>query len=261
MSRRGGHRLRERLRSLYLWHRWIGILAAPLIVGLVVTGIALNHAEGLRLSQRHVSSPALLSPYGLRAEGGDDPVGFRTPAGWLSVFRGRLYLDARRIGEFEDRLLAAAGNSSLVAAFGQTRWLLATADGQLLERGAATDLPLRPDRAAFADQRLCIASATDAWCSEDLGLAWQRVPEGLVPATTPSPLPNALVEALRSDSIRDRISWARLLADLHTGRLFGRAGVLLVDAAAVLLLALALSGPLLWWRQRRRRRRRPGRGV
>ena len=60
---------------------------------------------------------------------------------------------------------------------------------------------------------------------------------------------------MRRDSLEQRVTLARLLGDLHSGRLFGRAGVWFVDAAAILLLLLALSGPALWWRQYRRRRR------
>ena len=42
----------------------------------------------------------------------------------------------------------------------------------------------------------------------------------------------------------------RVLLDLHSGRVLGSAGVLLVDAAAILFLLLAISGLWLWSRRR-----------
>jgi hypothetical protein len=50
------------------------------------------------------------------------------------------------------------------------------------------------------------------------------------------------------------LSWERLLLDLHSGRLFGQAGVWIVDAVGVLLITLASSGTLMWWFHRRRGR-------
>jgi len=50
------------------------------------------------------------------------------------------------------------------------------------------------------------------------------------------------------------LSWERVMLDLHSGRLFGTAGVWVVDVAAVLLLFLALSGFVLWYQHMRVKR-------
>lgn len=42
------------------------------------------------------------------------------------------------------------------------------------------------------------------------------------------------------------VTWDRVLLDLHTGRFFGEAGIYVMDAAAILLLLLALSGIYNW---------------
>ena len=67
-------------------------------------------------------------------------------------------------------------------------------------------------------------------------------------------------QALRQlQAIRDEIpapeawlSWERVLLDVHSGRLFGRLGVLWVDLVGVLLGGLAMSGIAMWWLHRRR---------
>jgi hypothetical protein len=57
---------------------------------------------------------------------------------------------------------------------------------------------------------------------------------------------------------RSRVSWARLLFDLHTGRIFGEPGKLIADAGALALLLLAASGAYLFVVPRWRKRRTPG---
>ena len=45
------------------------------------------------------------------------------------------------------------------------------------------------------------------------------------------------------------LTFERVLLDLHSGRIFGRAGPLVMDAAAVLFIALALTGFWMWLRR------------
>ena len=44
------------------------------------------------------------------------------------------------------------------------------------------------------------------------------------------------------------VSVARLLADLHSGRLFTNAGPIVMDAVGVILIALSVFGIMLWVR-------------
>ncbi|MBK8959481.1 MAG: PepSY domain-containing protein [Proteobacteria bacterium] len=53
------------------------------------------------------------------------------------------------------------------------------------------------------------------------------------------------------------VSYERVLLDVHSGRLFGRVGVWVVDAAAVCLLALALTGTWMFFKFKRGGQRPP----
>ncbi|HSN52770.1 MAG TPA: PepSY-associated TM helix domain-containing protein, partial [Woeseiaceae bacterium] len=44
----------------------------------------------------------------------------------------------------------------------------------------------------------------------------------------------------------------RVLDDLHSGRIFARAGTLVMDAVAVFMIVLSLSGFVLWLQRGRR---------
>ena len=48
-----------------------------------------------------------------------------------------------------------------------------------------------------------------------------------------------------------QLSLDRLLLDLHSGRLFGKTGVYLMDAAAIGLLLLSITGLIVWLRRRK----------
>ena len=255
MTRRHPKPLRQRARSPFVWHRWVGLLCAPLLVLLVITGILLNHAGGLALDQRWVNAALLLSPYGLKASAPEQ--GLKLGRHWLTIHRGRLYLDQQRLtDDLNDTLLAADIDPPLLAVATRQELTLLTLDGEPIEQLASHELPMPVAALNLDGERLQISDGHRQFVSRDLGLSWQAETTATVAITQPSPLPDSLAAAIAQDAIRDRISWARLLGDLHSGRWFGAAGVWVVDAIALLLCALALSGPWMWWRQQRARRSR-----
>ena len=48
------------LRSLYIWHRYIGISTAIFVIVLTFTGLVLNHTDELELDAAYVQSDFLL---------------------------------------------------------------------------------------------------------------------------------------------------------------------------------------------------------
>jgi hypothetical protein len=64
------------------------------------------------------------------------------------------------------------------------------------------------------------------------------------------PLPAVLQPRLQAASVPASLNWQRLLQDLHAGRVFGWAGQLVMDLAALLLVILALTGVIIWSRSR-----------
>lgn len=66
-----------------------------------------------------------------------------------------------------------------------------------------------------------------------------------------------LIDGLRVKGANDatRIDWKKLTSELHSGKIVGLAGRLLMDAAALALAVLALSGLYLWALPRWQRRK------
>ena len=54
---------KRKMKSLYIWHRYAGIIAALFTLLLAITGIALNHTQRLQLDQIFVQADWMLDWY------------------------------------------------------------------------------------------------------------------------------------------------------------------------------------------------------
>jgi len=245
-------RLPRLVGLLWRWHRRLGLAAALFALLLAVTGVLLNHTPGLGLDHSFVEADWLHRAYGDRSGG---LPAYRLGEQWL--FRtadGRVYLDATEVAPCRGALVGATAAGPLLAAACAEELLLLTGEGVLVESlAAATGLP-NPVTAIGELEGRVLVQVDGEWRVADLEAVEfeERAPAGaiirqLAPGSLPDPLRRAIPGA------GDWLTWERLLLDLHSGRLFGRAGVLLVDAAGVLLGCLALSGVAMWFLHRRRR--------
>jgi PepSY-associated TM region len=230
--------MRKRLTShkkwrfpLIRWHRRIGITVSLLVLWLSVTGILLNHSDQLRLPERQVGQSMLLPLYGI------SPPVLRAGEHWLShLGANHVYLDEREVAYctapfsgavwLKDQYIVGCGDSLL----------LLTREGEVLERlGAVYGFP-QPIIA------LAVVSANLE------GLDWQPY-DGIasdIHWAASQPAPDSLAVGLLKQSTGGNLTWERVLLDLHNGRLVGQLGVWLLDASALFLIILALSGIWIW---------------
>lgn len=243
------HTLRERFRSLYIWHRYLGLLAALFILVLATTGILLNHTHDLGLDQRHIQAAWLLDAYGIRAP---QPRSYAAGTHWISAVGQRVYFDEQEIAH-DTQLHGALFNGQLIAVVLDSAIVLFTPDGVHVEN-IPTPAPV-VDAARTNNDELLIQTSTGWWQTDGRFLTWSapdkdNIRFALAPTVAPEHLQAALQQYYRGAAL----SWERVLLDLHSGRLFGKLGRYLMDAAGVLLILLALSGFVVWWQRRRQRR-------
>ena len=256
MTHPSRHRRRSKLRSWYVWHRWLGVSAAVLVVILAVTGIALNHTEALQLDQRAVRSEALLGWYGIDTTA--SLVSYDLDTRHLTQADAHWYLDTTPLpGEHPPLRGAVALPGMFAAASVDAVWLL-TERGELVERmGAGAGVPAGIRRLGIdADGRLVVEAAEGTYRSDEQLMQWQPAATAAnVDWARPAELPPSLRDVIVEQHRGAGLSLERVLLDLHSGRLFGRLGVYVMDAAALVLLLLAGSGTWLWLRGLLRRRR------
>jgi uncharacterized iron-regulated membrane protein len=131
--------------------------------------------------------------------------------------------------------------------------LLLEGQGGLIEQLA--NVPAQARALAALDDRLLLETVSGTFAYSDDSGEW-LVAETSVNAVQPQPLPPELQQHFAHHNPVPGLSWERVLLDLHSGRLFGNAGVLVVDLVGVATALLAFSGLLTWVGRKRRHRKR-----
>ncbi len=243
------HRTKPRaklLRSLYIWHRYIGLASALFVVVLAATGLLLNHTEELGLDSIQVTSPALLDWYGVRAP--RSIVVYRADQLTITGMEGNIFLEQGRLPNVEGPLRGVVEYAGLVVVAGVNQLLLLTPAGELVERlDTASGVPA--DILAIGvtgNGALAVRTAHGSYLTDDNFLDWtlrEDVVADWATSTTPTEQQRrALERAWRGDGL----PLERIMLDIHSGRILGSAGVYLMDGAAILFLLLAASGVWLW---------------
>ena len=241
-------RKRGNLRSFYIWHRRIGLLAGLFVLILSLTGIALNHTEALRLDDRHVSATWLLNWYGIGPP--DELISFETGESWVTLVEDQLYMDERRLPGTYTEISGAVlmGETVVVVADGDA--LVLSPAGEFIERlGLINGIPAGVEKIGVGKDKALTVSAVHGLFRSDAELiSWEPAAPGIdgVVWSSPTSAPRELTERLRSDYQSHILPLERVLLDLHSGRIAGGAGVILMDLAAIILMLLIVTGGWIW---------------
>ena len=257
MSRHKNNPRFKKLRSMYIWHRYVGISAALLVLILAVTGLMLNHTGELELDSQHIQNDWLLDQYGIRAP--EDIRSYQVEGRWLSQWGERLFPNQAEIGETQEKLLGGLFyKGMLIMAMESEVWLL-TPEGELIEKlGSNEGLPAGMSAVGIGDNgQLAVMTVRGIYTADRDLLIWQDAPETITVWVNSKDLPASLYQHLLQKYRGHGLSLERVILDLHSGRIFGQYGIYIMDAAAVLMLFLAISGSWIWGiRQIRNRQRR-----
>ncbi len=230
-----------RQRPPYKWHRHIGTLAAIFFVFLAVTGVAINHADALKLDQRHLASDWLLDWYGIDPE--TDSVSFAIVDGRRLTGTGAsLYLDARRVATTDDMPVGLAEANGVLAIATANEILLLTPDGNLLERSAANLIPGPIEKLGITAKGQAIAKTPVGIFLADRNLLAWKPSQATATWSQATAVPAQLLEKIGKAERRRMLTLERVFLDLHSGRLFGSWGPYFMDGVALLLLVLVGTG-------------------
>jgi hypothetical protein len=234
------------------FHRWLGALAALFLLVLAVTGLALNHAERLGLNDFQVRADFILARYGMPVAEDITSIGMGTND-IVSQLNGTLYLNGKELAPGAaiagihqgDELWVVASSDALV---------LLTPEGEFVERIVVGELPFREVRQLAKD------TGGDSVIVADNGL-WKPGPQWLEFKSfrgeyTIGPVREVNLDEGLAGSILEHnrgrgISLHRVMLDLHSGRLLGVNGGIVMDLTAVSILLLISSGISGWLRRRR----------
>lgn len=254
MARKSKKRAASKARRL---HRTLGVGAAFFVFFMVLSGLVINHSNGLGLDQRHVSQSSLLGWYGLGAP--DDIDSFEVGDNWLSFAGSQLYLNDKPVTTISGGVGAVLSANLLVVA-GSDELLLLDREGTVVERLSWATIGMVPVESIGLDENdnVRVKSAGQLWLADAELLNWQRTDDFTTPLnwSISKTAPESLQEAITGQYRGDGLTLERVLLDFHSGRIFGPVGVFVYDLLAMALGFLSISGLLLWFRGRRNGKRK-----
>jgi hypothetical protein len=251
MTRHPGHKSAGKLlRSLYLWHRWIGLAAVVFVIVLAVSGLALNHTDELQLDASFVQSPALLNWYGIHAP--DNITSYTAGPLTISALGNDIYNNTTRLPNLHAPLVGAVEFGGLIVVATTDKLLLLTISGELVEQlDSAAGVPGGIRAIGITtDNMLTIRTMQGNYTTDTDFTAWHETTTPDVAWVSPVTPAENLLTGLRESYRGNGLPLERVILDLHSGRIMGSWGIYVMDAAAILCLLLAFSGVWLWGKRR-----------
>ena len=227
-------------------HRWLGKSIVVFIVFLAVSGIVLNHGDALRLDSRYVSWPWLLDAYGLDVPA--PTASFAAGDRRATLLGERLFLDDRELDVSAKQLTGLVAVGPLIVIGGESSVHVFLDTGELVETiDLAANLSGPVSRLGLAADRVVIDSGSALWRADaDVAFFEAWTPDGADIAWSQASNPGADELAELAKAWRGRgVTVERVLLDLHSGRIFGLVGKLVLDLIAVILIVLSVTGLLL----------------
>ncbi len=234
----------------FLWHRRLGLLALVLLIILSITGIMLNHTESLELDSHNIDNRLLLDWYGLNPSG--EPLSFQAGQHIVTQWDQQLFLNDRLITTTHEPLLGAINNKDVMVILLSNTILLLDDTGSLIEQLQPAFSPFQ--RLGQFNNLACIEAADKKkYIADQDIISWQLIQIDKIDWSLPTVLNSSQKEQIRRSYRGSGLSLERVILDLHSGRLFNENwGVYLMDASAVIMILLGMSGVWVWWTRKQK---------
>jgi hypothetical protein len=246
------------IRHLREWHRKLGIIAAFFIIFLSLSGVALNHTTTLSLAHKPISNTWLLNHYGIAPP---EDIRFYQN-GSLIVTNNLVWLDEKLLLESSVGVISAGAMSIKISSetsekvfviASQNQLYIYNNQGEMLDQlGVEAGIPEGIEALNIHDNIVTVKASSEYYQSDSDFLDWQVIYPLIEPTWIMAHLVSAQKEQQATLAYRSQfLTLERIVLDAHSGRILGLAGVLFMDAVAILLILLSLSGVYIWIRYAR----------
>ncbi|MBL4900163.1 MAG: PepSY domain-containing protein [Colwellia sp.] len=249
------------IRHLREWHRKLGIIAAFFIIFLSITGVALNHTTTLSLAHKPINNIWLLDHYGITPP---NDIRFYQQSS-LQVTNNLVWLNGKLLLESSTDIVSAGVMSAKISSdttvdvliiASQANLYLYNNQGDLLDQlGMEAGIPEGIEALSIENDMVIVKTSSGYYQSDSDFLYWQAISPLLEPVWITAQSSSLQEKQQASLAYRAQfLTLERIILDAHSGRILGLVGVLFMDAVAILLILLSLSGVYIWVRYARAKR-------
>lgn len=229
------------------WHGLVGAAIVFFLIYLLVSGLVINHVEILKLDKREVSYPWLTRWYGIHVA--DPTQGYLLGKSYFFWDDDKWVLDDKLLPGSAGQPVGAVEVRGINYVATATSLHLYQSDGQLRNKVEKQSLPAYPILAlGKMGNHVMVQTPAAVFASVD-GLNWEKSNSTEMTLSSLQDLP-ADVKRRSADILTPGIPLQRILLDMHSGRIFGRYAIWVMDIASLVLFGLGLSGFWLYWRLR-----------
>ena len=224
---------------------------------LSITGIALNHTDGLQLSKISISHPWLLKLYGVSRP---ELVSYNVDGRWYTQAGEQFFVNDLPIDVCTGELIGAMDVPPFSVLACSDELALLDEEHQLLERiGSFHGIPTPITKLGRCSEGICVQNADRAYQVnlDDLSVISLdgKFTSELVWSNASAELPAEVARAISVQGHGGHLNGERLMLDLHAGRFFGALGPFFMDFIALVFIFVAGSGAYMWLKSGTKRKR------
>jgi len=249
-------RKRKKSFPFFLWHRRLGLAGLILLFILAITGIMLNHTEDFELDKTSIQSDLLLDWYNINPQG--EPSTFKLGNIWVSQWSQQLFFNGKTLFTHAEQLQGIAVVDDIIAIALENHVLLVDADGEIIEL-ISVNTSSAIHKVGTSQKKIALLDKQNNIYLSNTQLSnWKPGSIALKPSWSKNiEINEAQLDKLKSAYRGDGLNLEKFILDLHSGRIFNdRWGLYIMDAAAILMMLLGISGTWVWWSRKMKIRRK-----
>jgi hypothetical protein len=175
---------------------------------------------------------------------------------WLE---GKLLLESAADIVSAGAMSVKVSNDTTVDVFvvaSQTHLYIYNNEGEMLDQlGVEAGIPEGIEALSIDNDKVIVKTSSGYYQSDSDFFDWQAISPLMEPLWIRAQLVSLQQEQQASLAYRSQfLTLERIILDAHSGRILGLFGVLFMDAVAILLILLSLSGVYIWIRYARSKR-------
>ncbi len=238
-----------KLNAIVSAHKIIGMVATIFIVLLSVTGILLMHTEDLDLAESYIESESVLAIYDIAPD--TDPVTYQVNKNYITQLDDRIYFNELQSARHEDKLIGGIYIEGIYLAGFTSSIMLLTDEGEVIETlDQLHGVPAKISAIGKSNNSI-IVNADGFMKRTDINMTtWTDTLQTGVSWSEQAQLSDDALDSILKSYIGEGLPLERVILDVHSGRILGTVGVIIVDLAVVLFLVLSISGWMAWYKKR-----------